>query len=103
MRGAVVVPPAGIEPALLAEPDFESGASTNSAKGALPVRARTAADYTERHPVVNTPDANCRCRCHCAARKIFLNTLSSHGNAGCFADFTTGRCRSPRGNPPNTG
>lgn len=29
-----LVPPAGIEPALLSEPDFESGASTNSAKGA---------------------------------------------------------------------
>lgn len=28
------MPPAGIEPALLSEPDFESGASTNSAKGA---------------------------------------------------------------------
>lgn len=30
----LLVPLAGIEPALLAEPDFESGASTNSAKGA---------------------------------------------------------------------
>lgn len=30
-----VVPRAGIEPALLSEPDFESGASTNSANGAL--------------------------------------------------------------------
>ena len=30
----LLVPPAGIEPALLSEPDFESGASTNSAKGA---------------------------------------------------------------------
>ena len=29
-----MVPLAGLEPALLAEPDFESGASTNSAKGA---------------------------------------------------------------------
>lgn len=31
----LMVPLAGIEPALLSEPDFESGASTNSAKGAL--------------------------------------------------------------------
>ena len=30
----LLVPPAGIEPALLSEPDFESGASTSSAKGA---------------------------------------------------------------------
>lgn len=30
-----MVPSAGIEPALLSEPDFESGASTNSAKRAL--------------------------------------------------------------------
>ena len=29
-----MVPPAGIEPALLAELDFESSASTNSATGA---------------------------------------------------------------------
>ena len=33
--GKYVVPRAGIEPALLSEPDFESGASTNSANGAL--------------------------------------------------------------------
>jgi site-specific DNA recombinase len=31
-----VVPLAGIEPALLAELDFESSASTSSATGALP-------------------------------------------------------------------
>jgi hypothetical protein len=30
-----MVPPAGVEPALLAELDFESSASTNSATGAL--------------------------------------------------------------------
>ena len=29
-----MVPPSGIEPELPKEPDFESGASTNSAKGA---------------------------------------------------------------------
>jgi hypothetical protein len=33
------VPRAGIEPALLSEPDFESGASTNSANGASKVVA----------------------------------------------------------------
>lgn len=32
---AVMVPPSGVEPELREEPDFESGASTNSAKGAL--------------------------------------------------------------------
>ena len=30
----VVVPPVGLEPTLLSEPDFESGASTNSTTGA---------------------------------------------------------------------
>jgi hypothetical protein len=30
-----MVPPAGVEPALLAELDFESSASTNSATGAF--------------------------------------------------------------------
>ena len=30
-----MVPPAGLEPALPKEPDFESGASTNSTTGAL--------------------------------------------------------------------
>lgn len=34
-----LVPPAGIEPALPEEPDFESGASTNSAKGACACNA----------------------------------------------------------------
>jgi hypothetical protein len=34
-----MVPRAGIEPALLSEPDFESGASTNSANGASKVVA----------------------------------------------------------------
>jgi hypothetical protein len=34
-RNKVLVPLAGLEPALLAEPDFESGASTNSATGAM--------------------------------------------------------------------
>ena len=29
-----VVPPVGLEPTLLSEPDFESGASTNSTTGA---------------------------------------------------------------------
>lgn len=32
---AMMVPPSGVEPELPKEPDFESGASTNSAKGAL--------------------------------------------------------------------
>ena len=49
-----VVPLAGIEPALLSEPDFESGASTNSAKGATPKRVGWyAADYTNRGSLVN--------------------------------------------------
>ena len=33
-HGGNLVPPAGIEPALPKEPDFESGASTNSTTGA---------------------------------------------------------------------
>jgi hypothetical protein len=36
---ALLVPLAGIEPALLAELDFESSASTNSATGAFPTFA----------------------------------------------------------------
>lgn len=49
-----MVPLAGIEPALLSEPDFESGASTNSAKGAIPKRVGWyAADYTNRGSLVN--------------------------------------------------
>lgn len=49
-----MVPLAGIEPALLSEPDFESGASTNSAKGATPKRVGWyAADYTNRGSLVN--------------------------------------------------
>jgi hypothetical protein len=44
-----LVPLAGIEPALLAELDFESSASTNSATGAL-CRRR---DYTEQSNAVN--------------------------------------------------
>jgi hypothetical protein len=35
MKNEMVVPLAGIEPALLAELDFESSASTSSATGAL--------------------------------------------------------------------
>ena len=53
--GNPVVPLAGIEPALLSEPDFESGASTNSAKGAtLESHSWYAADYTNRLYEVNT-------------------------------------------------
>jgi hypothetical protein len=35
-----VVPPVGIEPTLLSEPDFESGASTSSTTGAPQLRGR---------------------------------------------------------------
>ena len=45
-RKTLMVPLAGIEPALLAELDFESSASTNSATGAyrgLPLWARREA------------------------------------------------------------
>ncbi len=48
----MVVPRAGIEPALLSEPDFESGASTNSANGAHE-RRMTAPDYTKAWASVN--------------------------------------------------
>lgn len=53
----VLVPLAGIEPALLAELDFESSASTNSATGANgpPPRAGVAkrAEYSPRPLAVN--------------------------------------------------
>lgn len=50
MRKNEMVPPAGIEPALLSEPDFESGASTNSAKGAA---KRRRSELYGRPPDVN--------------------------------------------------
>lgn len=49
-----MVPHAGIEPALLAELDFESSASTNSANGAA-AQGTTGGDYTESPPAVNKP------------------------------------------------
>ena len=56
-----MVPLAGIEPALLAELDFESSASTNSATGAFAGRPEAAvtkpAKYSGRPPGVNP-----RCR-----------------------------------------
>ena len=45
-RKSTMVPRAGIEPALLSEPDFESGASTNSANGASKV---VAGDLAQPH------------------------------------------------------
>ena len=53
-----MVPLAGIEPALLAELDFESSASTNSATGAYLTLAVSAevgkpAEYSGRFPPVN--------------------------------------------------
>jgi hypothetical protein len=53
-----VVPLAGIEPALLAELDFESSASTNSATGAYHDIGQQAdiakpAEYSGRAPPVN--------------------------------------------------
>jgi hypothetical protein len=55
---ARLVPLAGIEPALLAELDFESSASTNSATGAYHNIGRQAdvakpAEYSGRAPPVN--------------------------------------------------
>ncbi len=49
-----MVPLAGIEPALLAESDFESDASTSSAIGARRPKAGTGADYTVQGLPVNT-------------------------------------------------
>ena len=49
MQKKEMVPLAGIEPALLAELDFESSASTNSATGAL----SGGADYSDRQRPVN--------------------------------------------------
>jgi hypothetical protein len=58
MRQKLLVPLAGIEPALLAELDFESSASTSSATGAFRRRGRKAgvakpAEYSGRTPGVN--------------------------------------------------
>jgi hypothetical protein len=51
-----LVPLAGIEPALLAELDFESSASTNSATGAQPGRGPgRGAEYSARRRLVNRP------------------------------------------------
>ncbi len=47
------MPLAGIEPALLAELDFESSASTNSAIGASDRAGPDGADYTVGHGFVN--------------------------------------------------
>ena len=44
-----MVPPVGIEPTLLSEPDFESGASTNSTTGA----PRGVADLSKSARPVN--------------------------------------------------
>ena len=44
----MVVPLAGVEPALLAELDFESSASTNSTTGALLAGARLLAALARR-------------------------------------------------------
>jgi hypothetical protein len=49
----LVVPPAGIEPALLSEPDFESGASTSSAKGALACEGVNGCRLYGQGPLVN--------------------------------------------------
>jgi hypothetical protein len=53
MAEKAVVPLAGIEPALLAELDFESSASTNSATGAL----AGGRDYSDRTRAVNASAA----------------------------------------------
>ena len=57
---ALLVPLAGIEPALLAELDFESSASTSSATGAFRTSAEEAAvakpaEYSGRQIPVNPP------------------------------------------------
>lgn len=49
----VMVPRAGIEPALLSEPDFESGASTNSANGARIPFGVAKSVYTNLFGTVN--------------------------------------------------
>lgn len=49
-----VVPLAGLEPALLAETDFESVASTTSATGARTCAGQASADYTSKHDHVNS-------------------------------------------------
>jgi hypothetical protein len=49
----VVVPHAGVEPALLSELDFESSASTNSANGAQGYKISAAWIYTKVFAAVN--------------------------------------------------
>jgi hypothetical protein len=56
-RNGKMVPPAGIEPALPKERDFESRASTNSARGATQGRALLAAPDR----VKTKPGPPCRC------------------------------------------
>src|SRR5687767_9027363 len=51
-----MVPPAGVEPALLAELDFESSASTNSATGALGARPNGGRDGPQQ-PAPPPPDS----------------------------------------------
>ena len=79
------MPLAGIEPALLAELDFESSASTNSAIGAQAGRpgwARTirleacSSTGQMRRPALLAAKARLSVSCgscHCAAQKIFLD------------------------------
>lgn len=59
-----MVPLAGIEPALLAELDFESSASTNSATGAIGAETGVTkrADYSRDDPRVNGGEAR-KARC----------------------------------------
>jgi hypothetical protein len=51
LQSREVVPPVGIEPTLLSEPDFESGASTSSTTGAA---AEAWADLREIGPCRQT-------------------------------------------------
>jgi hypothetical protein len=75
-----VVPLAGIEPALLAELDFESSASTNSATGAHKGirRAPDDADYTSRGARVN-------CNSTASHETFTLLAIKPEGIAACGA------------------
>lgn len=78
-----MVPLAGIEPALLAELDFESSASTNSAIGA------TAADYSHRRAAVNASDAPSGRHLDFVGRGAFFACRERYGIMSDNPVFTT--------------
>ncbi len=71
----------GLEPTLPKKPDFESGASTNSA---TPAQVRSGRNIGDRGPPVHTPDESFRGYQHGIARDT----------PGCYQRASLCRCRS---------